>query len=61
MNTKVILKYLIELSENNNREWYHAHKSEFKEANSEFENLLQALITRIGEFDSSVINNVPKG
>lgn len=60
MNTKVILKYLTELSENNNREWYHAHKSEFKEANSEFENLLQALITRIGEFDSSVINNVPK-
>ena len=56
MNTKAILKYLTELSENNNREWYHAHKSEYKEANSEFESLVQALILKIGEFDSSVIN-----
>ncbi|MCX4354719.1 MAG: DUF2461 domain-containing protein [Oscillospiraceae bacterium] len=60
MNTKAILKYLTELSENNNREWYHAHKSEYKEANSEFESLVQALILKIGEFDSSVINNIPK-
>lgn len=60
MNIEAILKYLIELSENNNREWYHAHKSEYKEANSEFEKLLQELIIRIGEFDGSVINNIPK-
>lgn len=60
MNMKAILKYLIELSENNNREWFHEHKSEYKEANSEFEKLLQALIIRIGEFDGSVINNSPK-
>lgn len=60
MNTKAILKYLTELSENNNREWYHAHKSEYKEANLEFESLVQALILKIGEFDSSVINNIPK-
>ncbi len=60
MNTKAILKYLTELSRNNNREWYHAHKSEYKEANSEFESLVQALILKIGEFDSSVINNIPK-
>jgi len=60
VNTKAILKYLTELSENNNREWYHAHKSEYKEANSEFESLVQALILKIGEFDSSVINNIPK-
>lgn len=60
MNMKAILKYLTELSENNNREWYHAHKSEYKEANSEFESLVQALILKIGEFDSSVINNIPK-
>lgn len=60
MNTEVILKYLTDLSENNNREWYHAHKAEYKEANSEFENLLRALIDRIGEFDGSVINKIPK-
>lgn len=61
MNTKTILKFLTELSESNNREWFHAHKAEYKEANSEFEKMLQALIIRIGEFDSSVINNIPKG
>ncbi len=60
MNTKKILNFLTELSGNNNREWFHTHKTEYKEANSEFEKMLQALIIRIGEFDSSVINNIPK-
>ncbi len=59
MNTQLILKYLNDLSENNNREWYHAHKAEYKEANEEFEALIQDLILRIGEFDSSVIHNEP--
>ncbi len=60
MNTRVILNYLTGLSKNNSREWYHSHKTEYKEANLEFEKMLQALIIRIGEFDGSVINNIPK-
>ncbi len=60
MDTKWILKYLTDLSEYNNREWYHAHKAENKEANAQFEELLQTLILRIGEFDSSVLHNQPK-
>lgn len=28
MNTQLILNYLSDLSENNNREWYHEHKAE---------------------------------
>lgn len=60
MNTQIILKYLTDLSENNNREWYHAHKAENKTANAEFEVLIGALILRIGEFDSSVLPNEPK-
>ena len=60
MNTQLILKYLSDLSENNNRDWYHAHKAENKAANAEFESLVQELILRIGEFDSSVIHNEPK-
>jgi uncharacterized protein (TIGR02453 family) len=60
MDTKWILKYLTDLSEHNNREWYHAHKAENKEANAQFEELLQTLILRIGEFDSSVLHNQPK-
>lgn len=60
MNTQLILRYLSDLSENNNREWYHAHKEENKAANAEFEALIGALIFRIGEFDSSVTHNEPK-
>lgn len=60
MDTKVILKYLTDLSENNNREWYHAHKAEYREANAEFEALVQGLIFGIGKFDGSVLHNEPK-
>ncbi len=60
MDTQLILKYLSDLSENNNREWYHAHKAENKAANTEFQALIGALILRIGRFDSSVLHNEPK-
>lgn len=54
MDTQLILNYLHNLSENNNREWYHAHKTEYKEANDQFENLVQQLILQIGKFDSNI-------
>lgn len=60
MDMKLVIKYLNDLSENNNREWYHAHKAENKAANAEFEDLIQTLILRIGEFDSSILHNQPK-
>ena len=46
MNTGIILDYLTGLAGNNNREWYHAHKKEYQEANEEFIALLQELIWR---------------
>lgn len=60
MNTQLIIEYLSALSENNNREWYHANKEDYKKANAEFEELLQALILKIGEFDGSILHNNPK-
>ena len=60
MNMQLIINYLSELSRNNNREWYHANKEEYKKANAEFEGLLQALISEIGKFDSSILHNNPK-
>ena len=60
MNTQLILNYLAGLNENNNREWYHAHKTENNAANAEFEELIGALILHIGRFDSSVLHNEPK-
>ena len=60
MDTRMILKYLADLSANNDREWYHAHKAEYQRANAEFEELVQQLILRIGEFDGSVLGHAPK-
>lgn len=60
MNTQLILNYLTDLSENNQREWYHEHKEEYKAANAEFEALIGELILRIGEFDGSVLHLEPK-
>ncbi len=60
MDTTPILNYLSELSQNNSREWYHAHKEDYKSANARFEELLQELILGIGSFDPSVIHNAPK-
>ena len=60
MNTQMILDYLTQLSANNNREWYHTHKAEYQVANAQFEELIQALMLRIGEFDSSILGHSPK-
>ena len=60
MNTQIIIDYLTELSRNNNREWYHDHKSDYQKANAEFETVLQELILEIGKFDESILHNVPK-
>ena len=60
MNTQFMLDYLSALSMNNNREWYHANKDDYKRANAEFEKLLQTLILEIGKFDISILHNNPK-
>lgn len=60
MDIKLILKYLTDLSENNNREWYHAHKAENKAANAQFEELIQMIMLHIGKFDNSILHNQPK-
>ena len=60
MDTQLILRYLKDLEANNNREWYHEHKAEYQKANGEFEELIQALLDRIGEFDPSVLGHAPK-
>ena len=60
MNTKFMLNYLSNLSQDNNREWFAATKKERQEATAIFEELLQELIYGIGTFDKSVLHNVPK-
>lgn len=60
MNIQFIMDYLSALSLNNNREWYHANKDDYKRANAEFEKLLQILMLEIGKFDGSILQNDPK-
>lgn len=60
MNTQLMIDYLQALDANNNREWYHAHKDDYKNANAEFESFLQALMLEIGKFDDSILHNNPK-
>ena len=60
MDTGKILTYLTDLEQNNNREWYHAHKVEYQQANTEFEALITALILSVGQTDSHILHNNPK-
>ena len=59
MDLHSILNYLSELDKNNEREWYHAHKTEYKNADTEFKGLLQTLISGISGFDESILHNDP--
>ncbi len=59
MNTKLIYQFLKDVGNNNNREWFHAHKDEYEAAKAEFEVFTAALITRIGTFDEEVRGMVP--
>lgn len=54
MNIPVIFQFLRELSANNNRVWFQAHKEEYLEAQREFEDLLTVIIARVSLFDESV-------
>ncbi len=56
----IILSYLTDLENNNNRDWYHAHKEQNKAAQNDFEDLIQAFIYEIGKFDSTILHNDPK-
>lgn len=60
MSSNAMMQYLSGLAANNNRQWYHDHKMEYKSACTQFEDLLQELICGIGQTDSSILNNQPR-
>lgn len=51
---QAIIDFLRQLSQNNNREWFMAHKSEYQQAQARFNELTEQLILGISQFDSSV-------
>jgi uncharacterized protein (TIGR02453 family) len=60
LETSIILKYLTDLEDHNEQEWYHANKKQYQEANIEFEKLVYQLICEIGKTDTSILHNDPK-
>lgn len=51
---KEIVKFLRDLSANNNREWFNANKSRYIEIQEKVNLLTEGLIKRISEFDPSI-------
>ncbi len=60
MNTKIIMSFLQDIAENNNREWFKANKSRYDEARKELSDITETLIKRIGMFDSEIQHLSPK-
>lgn len=51
---KKILSFLLQIRENNTKEWFEAHKADYHEANNIFTAFVEKLIVGIGEFDPSI-------
>ncbi|NPD46863.1 MULTISPECIES: DUF2461 domain-containing protein [unclassified Lentimicrobium] len=60
VNKNNIISFLSELSENNHKLWFDANKQSYLEAKQEMEDLVQNVIERIAEFDSSVADQQAK-
>ena len=56
MDIKQLFKFLNDLSNNNNREWFTKNKDRYETARNEFIVFLDELIAEISGFDSSLIN-----
>ncbi|MBT6684763.1 MAG: DUF2461 domain-containing protein [Bacteroidetes bacterium] len=60
MIKKEIFEFLEGIKNNNNREWFHANKEKYNFAKTEFETLVNSLISEISIFDSDIENVVAK-
>ncbi len=54
MNLQIILDFLRELEENNQREWYHDNKAWYRDANREFEALIAELMEELRRKDPAI-------
>lgn len=60
MDIQIVLRFLKDLENNNNREWMNENKARYLEAKTAFEVLVQDLIGRLSEFDPELIRTSPK-
>lgn len=60
MDAKRILRYLRELSANNNRDWFQEHKQEYNVCRQNFEEGVTQAVATIAQFDASISHITPK-
>lgn len=60
METRIVLDFLSELKENNNRDWFQLNKDKYEEAKTEMTNIIKRLIEEVPSFDPSVGHLEPK-
>jgi uncharacterized protein (TIGR02453 family) len=56
MLTQHTLQFLTNLSENNNREWFHANRNDYDKTKAEFEALCQEILTGIAQFQDNLLH-----
>ena len=54
MDTKLIMTFLRNVMNNNNREWFQSHRADYDAARADFEQGVALAIGRIAEFDPSI-------
>lgn len=50
-----IFRFLSDIAIHNDREWFHAHRHLYEEAQAEFVRIVETMIGHIGRFDSEVV------
>ena len=56
MLTQHTLQFLTNLSENNNREWFHANRNDYDKTKAEFETFCQEVLTGIAQFQDNLLH-----
>lgn len=56
MLTQHTLQFLTNLSENNNREWFHANRNDYEKSKAEFEVFCQEVLTGIAQFQDNLLH-----
>ncbi|MBT1702616.1 DUF2461 domain-containing protein [Chryseosolibacter indicus] len=54
MNTELILKFLKDLSKNNDRDWFEKNKQRYLDSKQAFEDVVSALLKELGKFDDGM-------
>ncbi len=60
MLTQHTLQFLVNLDQNNNREWFHANKKDYEKAKEEFEALCQEILTGLAQFQDNLLHTKVK-